>query len=69
MAAVEINVRIRFESRTQVERIKKAAKLRKWSMNTFVVHASEEAAARIMTASKAAAEQLITEPEHQTLNQ
>jgi len=38
------NINIRFDTKTQVERIRRAAKLRKWSFNKFVVDAAEGAA-------------------------
>lgn len=34
---------VRFDSKAQVERLKRAAKVRKWSVNRFVVEATEEA--------------------------
>ena len=34
-------VSIRFESKKQVERLREAAKLRRWSFNTFVVAACD----------------------------
>ena len=60
-------INIRFDSGTQVDRIKKAAQLRKWSFNQFVVDAAENAADKTLTHAKA--EQLTDPGVPPTLNQ
>lgn len=40
---------IRFETKRQLERIKEAARLRRWSLNTFIVAASEALSDRILS--------------------
>ncbi len=58
----------RYESKAQVERFKKAAKLKKWSLNTFMLHAGEVVAAQFLATEKQAT-QLIVESTNQPLNQ
>ena len=41
-------VKIRFDSKVQKERIARAAKLRKWSLNQFVIESADAAAAKAM---------------------
>jgi uncharacterized protein (DUF1778 family) len=37
-------IKIRFETQAQVDRIKRAAKLKQWSLNQYVITRSDEAA-------------------------
>ena len=53
-------VKIRFETQAQKDRIARAAKLRKWSFNQFVVDSADQVAAKTLTTSKA---EQITEPD------
>jgi uncharacterized protein (DUF1778 family) len=46
------NINIRFDSKAQVEKIKRAARSKKWSFNQFVIDAAENAA--IVAAAAAA---------------
>lgn len=60
--------KIRFDTRIQKEKIVRAAKLRRWSLNTFVVEAADKAADKLVGTSNSS-EQL-TEPSKQpALNQ
>lgn len=61
----EIN--LRFESKGQLDRIRKAAKARKWSINTFVIDAADKAA-RLLTTDRSP-EQLMVDSSRQPLNQ
>jgi uncharacterized protein (DUF1778 family) len=61
------NINIRFDTKTQVERIRRAAKLRKWSFNQFVVDATHKEADKILTAEKP--EQLTVGADQPSLNQ
>lgn len=40
---------IRFETKRQLERIKQAAQLRRWSLNTFIMAAAEALSDRILS--------------------
>jgi uncharacterized protein (DUF1778 family) len=42
VAQGKVAINIVFESRAQLERIRKAARLRKWSINTFMLDAAEK---------------------------
>jgi uncharacterized protein (DUF1778 family) len=46
-------MKIRLDSPAQKKRIARAAKLRKWSFNQFVIDAAEQAADKILATSKA----------------
>jgi uncharacterized protein (DUF1778 family) len=57
---------VRFDSVAQLEAIKRAAKLKKWSANRFIIEASTEAANSVTTAGS---EQLMVKTERPPLNQ
>lgn len=61
------SISIRFDTKSQVERIKKAAKARKWSFNRFVVEASAYVSKLVETG--ALSEQLTDGPDRPPLNQ
>ncbi|MBZ5574651.1 MAG: DUF1778 domain-containing protein [Acidobacteriia bacterium] len=65
MKRPEMNMR--FDTRAQVETIRRAAKLRKWSFNRFVVEAAFEAA-KSLTANPPS-EPLMVAKERPALNQ
>ncbi len=48
---------IRFASATQIERIKQAANVRKWSFNQFVIEAADEVAKDVIIKSRIEKEQ------------
>jgi uncharacterized protein (DUF1778 family) len=57
---------VRFDSAVQLESVKKAAKLKKWSLNRFMIEAVLEAADSVTTASS---ERLIVKRDPLPLNQ
>ena len=57
---------VRFDSAAQLDIVKKAAKLKKWSLNRFMIEASVEAANLVTTAGS---EQLMVKKDPLPLNQ
>lgn len=53
----ESPITIRFDSKTDVEKIKKAAELKHWSFNRFVVEAAKIAASQIIAVPNKNSEQ------------
>ena len=62
-------VKVRFKTFAALDRIEKAARIAKRTRNEFVRIAAEEAAEKLVTASKNRPEQLIAEPDPLALNQ
>lgn len=60
---------VRFDSPSQVERVLKAAELKRWSFNRFMVEAAEYAANQILMANKNGSKPLIVESNPLALNQ
>ncbi len=61
--------KIRFETQAQMERIRRAAKLRKWSVSKFVVDAAEREAAKLLTTERKSSDPLMVERASPPLNQ
>lgn len=59
---------LRFETKAQRDRIARAAKIRKWSINTFMLQAAELLVTKTLETDKTP-EQLMVEPSQLTLNQ
>lgn len=57
---------VRFDSATQLENVKRAAKLKKWSLNRFMIEAAIEAANSVTAAGS---EQLMVKKDPLPLNQ
>jgi hypothetical protein len=50
---------LRYDSLAQIERFKRAAKLKRWSLNTFIITAAEAAASAIEQEARGKTKQLI----------
>jgi uncharacterized protein (DUF1778 family) len=59
-------IKVRFDSAAQLDAVKRAAKLKKWSANRFIVEASSEAANSVTAAGS---EQLMVKKDQLPLNQ
>lgn len=59
---------LRWESKAQVRRIRQAAKLRKWSLNQFVIEAASKEAEKVLTAVQESG-QIMVESDQPALNQ
>lgn len=66
-----IKCTIRFDSKTQLERHRRAAKRLKWSLNRFYLEAADNltAATNTLETTQKVSEQLINQSEQLTLNQ
>jgi len=62
-------IKVRFETFSALDRVKRAAKIEKRTVNQFVRLAAEEAAEKIVTTSKAKAGQLTDPGDPLSLNQ
>ncbi len=62
------NINIRFDTKAQVEKIKRAARNKKWSFNQFVIDSAEVNAEKLLETLKAS-EQLMVESNLPSLNQ
>jgi len=60
---------IRFDSKAQMERARRAAKIRKWDLNRFIVEATEQFTDQTLATVKAEAEQQTVTRESLSLNQ
>ena len=63
-----IQVSVQFDTYAQKDRVRKAAKTRKWSMSKFLIDAGEKEAEKILTSIQSS-EQLTVAPEQPSLNQ
>lgn len=64
----QLNINVRWDSRGEVEDIKKAAKLKYWSFNRLVVESAKAAAAQILSRTNKTSEPVV-ESNSLTLNQ
>ena len=63
------NKLVRFDSKAQMERAKRAAKIRRWDLNQYIVFATEQLTEKDLATAKAESEQLINSSETLSLNQ
>lgn len=68
MATQRPRVSVRFDAKAQLERITRAAKLRKWTINQFMIEASDREAVKLLTTEKSS-EQLTVKTDLPSLNQ
>lgn len=60
---------IKFDTPSQMERIRRAAKLKHWSFNRFMIEAAVQAAEQILMANKNGSKPLMVESNPLALNQ